>query len=150
MSNELLQKKDLLLTQQTPTVKAKKSFDWIASPANLTSNPNKQNLPWGWSRWLPQSIWPSSIICSTFSSVSILRTGPPREWLLPRFNIRLHLTKNTKLLKYRYILYNLCNYIVDPIYCDAWGTRSDIMIYSKIPILRPPLGLSKSGLKDHF
>ena len=22
--------------------------------------------------------------------------------------------------------------------------------YSKIPILRPPLGLSKSGLKDHF
>ena len=23
-------------------------------------------------------------------------------------------------------------------------------IYSKIPILRPPLGLSKSGLKDHF
>ena len=25
-----------------------------------------------------------------------------------------------------------------------------IMVYSKIPILRPPLGLSKSGLKDHF
>ena len=25
-----------------------------------------------------------------------------------------------------------------------------IFIYSKIPILRPPLGLSKSGLKDHF
>ena len=25
-----------------------------------------------------------------------------------------------------------------------------IIIYSKIPILRPPLGLSKSGLKDHF
>ena len=24
------------------------------------------------------------------------------------------------------------------------------IIYSKIPILRPPLGLSKSGLKDHF
>ena len=23
-------------------------------------------------------------------------------------------------------------------------------MYSKIPILRPPLGLSKSGLKDHF
>ena len=23
-------------------------------------------------------------------------------------------------------------------------------VYSKIPILRPPLGLSKSGLKDHF
>ena len=23
-------------------------------------------------------------------------------------------------------------------------------IYSKIPILRPPLGLFKSGLKDHF
>ena len=23
-------------------------------------------------------------------------------------------------------------------------------LYSKIPILRPPLGLSKSGLKDHF
>ena len=25
-----------------------------------------------------------------------------------------------------------------------------IIYYSKIPILRPPLGLSKSGLKDHF
>ena len=24
------------------------------------------------------------------------------------------------------------------------------MYYSKNPILRPPLGLSKSGLKDHF
>ena len=23
-------------------------------------------------------------------------------------------------------------------------------LYSKIPILRPPLGLPKSGLKDHF
>ena len=23
-------------------------------------------------------------------------------------------------------------------------------VYSSIPILRPPLGLSKSGLKDHF
>ena len=23
-------------------------------------------------------------------------------------------------------------------------------IYSKIPILRPPLGVAKSGLKDHF
>ena len=25
-----------------------------------------------------------------------------------------------------------------------------IFTYNKIPILRPPLGLSKSGLKDHF
>ena len=32
-------------------------------------------------------------------------------------------------------------------------TKTDIQTknkYSKIPILRPPLGLSKSGLKDHF
>ena len=26
----------------------------------------------------------------------------------------------------------------------------DSLTYRKIPILRPPLGLSKSGLKDHF
>ena len=25
-----------------------------------------------------------------------------------------------------------------------------MMKYSQVPILRPPLGLSKSGLKDHF
>ena len=28
--------------------------------------------------------------------------------------------------------------------------KSGVCWYSKIPILRPPLGLSKSGLKDHF
>ena len=28
--------------------------------------------------------------------------------------------------------------------------RFKFLVYSKIPILKPPLGLSKSGLKDHF
>ena len=30
------------------------------------------------------------------------------------------------------------------------GAKNQKKKYSKIPILRPPLGLSKSGLKDHF
>ena len=32
----------------------------------------------------------------------------------------------------------------------CWNPVKVNYIYSKIPILRPPLGLSKSGLKDHF
>ena len=38
-------------------------------------------------------------------------------------------------------------------YCNYMLFQADYfsnIIYSKIPIIRPPLRLSKSGLKDHF
>ena len=39
--------------------------------------------------------------------------------------------------------------IINALFC-MWIAVEPIMNYSKIPILRPPLGLFKSGLKDHF
>ena len=35
-------------------------------------------------------------------------------------------------------------------FLDKQSSQPNQRTYSKIPILRPPLGLSKSGLKDHF
>ena len=55
----------------------------------------------------------------------------------------MYLTYILDLLLLRYHVFLFC-------ILDLFKQLALSANYSKIPILRPPLGLSKSGLKDHF
>ena len=55
-------------------------------------------------------------------------------------------------LLYYFAFFCLTNYELDWIRLFDWVVENHVEIvgYSKIPIIRPPLRLSKSGLKDHL